>query len=79
MICRICGEEFIPAPKHPGYINVCLEEECRAKARCGLVTQLVENLTLNQEVVGSSPTRSTKILHLDCDVQRDSLSKGACI
>ena len=33
MICRVCGEEFDLAPKHPGYINVCLEEECRAHAR----------------------------------------------
>ena len=33
MICRICGEEFTPALKHPGYINVCLEEDCRANAR----------------------------------------------
>lgn len=31
--CRICGEEFVPALKHPGYINVCLEEDCRAHAR----------------------------------------------
>jgi hypothetical protein len=33
MICRICGEEFTPARNHPGYINVCLEEDCRAVAR----------------------------------------------
>ena len=33
MKCRICGEEFTPARKHPGYINVCLEEDCRANAR----------------------------------------------
>lgn len=33
MICRVCGEEFIPKPKHPGYINVCLEPECRAEAQ----------------------------------------------
>lgn len=33
MICRICGEEFVLAQKHPGYINVCLEEDCRANAR----------------------------------------------
>ena len=32
-ICKVCGEEFVPAIKHPGYINVCLEEECRAHAR----------------------------------------------
>jgi hypothetical protein len=32
-ICRICGEQFVPALKHPGFINVCLEEDCRANAR----------------------------------------------
>lgn len=31
--CRVCGEEFVPARKHPGYINVCLEDDCRAHAR----------------------------------------------
>jgi hypothetical protein len=33
VICRICGEEFSPGSKHPGYINVCLEEDCRVAAR----------------------------------------------
>jgi len=31
MICKYCGEEFTPGLKHPGYINVCLEQECRDK------------------------------------------------
>ena len=35
MICRICGEEFKPALKHPGYIDVCLEEDCRANGMVG--------------------------------------------
>lgn len=33
MNCRICGEEFSPGPRHPGFINVCLEPECRQAAR----------------------------------------------
>lgn len=33
MICRVCGEEFSPSSKHPGYINVCLDSECREKAK----------------------------------------------
>ena len=31
MICKFCGEEFTPKLKHPGYINVCLEEDCRGR------------------------------------------------
>jgi hypothetical protein len=33
MICKICREEFTPGRNHPGYINVCLDTECRAKAK----------------------------------------------
>ena len=78
-ICRVCGEEFIPAVKHPGYINVCLEEDCRVVARCGLVAQLAEQDPLKVEVQGSTPCGSTKVLRQDDDVQRGSLSRVACI
>jgi hypothetical protein len=44
MKCRICGEEFTPARKHPGYINVCLEEDCRSNAREPQV-KLVQEVT----------------------------------
>ena len=41
-------------------------ESCRArhiKVHFGLLAQLVEQLTLNQRVVGSSPSQSTKRIH----------------
>lgn len=51
MICRVCGEEFIPARKHPGYINVCLEEYCRENAREPHVTlvQSVSEVSLHMK------------------------------
>jgi hypothetical protein len=42
MICRICGEEFTPTRKHPGFINVCLEEDCRVSARESQVKPMQE-------------------------------------
>ena len=69
MICKFCGEEFTPKLKHPGYINVCLERDCQENREVpkvfvvnGPVAQLAEHLTLNQDVVGSTPTGSTKVL-----------------
>lgn len=79
MICRVCGEEFTPAKKHPGYINVCLEQDCRSNAKNGLVAQLAEQDSLKVEVQGSTPCGSTKVLRLDDDVQRGNLSRVACI
>ncbi len=41
-------------------------ESCRARQeiiKCGLLAQLVEQLTLNQRVVGSSPSQSSKRIH----------------
>lgn len=46
VICRVCGEEFSPGSKHPGYINVCLQEECRIAAR----EPIVKTMTLTTTV-----------------------------
>jgi hypothetical protein len=56
VICRVCGEEFHPKKNHPGYINVCLEEECRTNVnepKTKLLTACVswDKTTMLMEIV----------------------------
>lgn len=57
MICRICNEEFRPEKRHPGYINVCLDLDCREAAN----TQEVP-LVLEQNMVNLSVVKAYKVM-----------------